>query len=284
MERHAQAADLVRSALISDSLVAFYQPKVRLDDGSLSGFEALARILSGEGSVIGPASFGATFEDHEIARRIGHRMLHRVTADIASWREAGLDPGSVSLNVGEADFADGMLAKRVLHRLDDLSLPPSCLTIEVTEAVFLGDATPRVREALADLDGAGVKIELDDFGTGYASLVHLRAFPISRLKIDQSFVQALDADKSSRAIVQAVINLGHTLALEVIAEGVETQSQADVLRNMGCDLGQGYLFGRPVTAQQARSALLNGSGVAGAALTRDEFEAASAIKLAGSLI
>ena len=191
----------------------------------------------------------------EMARRIGKRMLRAVTGDLAAWRAAGLDPGSVSLNVGEADFADGKLAHRVLQRLDELSLPHSCLSIEVTESVFLGDEASLARDALARLDAEGVKIELDDFGTGYASLTHLRAFPISRLKIDLSFIRDLGRDDDSRIIVQAVIDLGHNLNFEIIAEGVETEFQAGLLRDMGCDMGQGYLFGRPAGAKQTRNTL-----------------------------
>jgi EAL domain-containing protein (putative c-di-GMP-specific phosphodiesterase class I) len=161
----------------------------------------------------------------------------------------------VSINVGEADFADGKLAHRVLKRLDELSLPHSWLTIEVTESVFLGEEARLARDALEQLDEEGVKIELDDFGTGYASLTHLRAFPISRLKIDLSFIRDLGRDDDSRIIVQAVIDLGHNLNFEIVAEGVETELQADLLREMGCDVGQGYLFGRPVSAKQTRIAL-----------------------------
>ena len=144
----------------------------------------------------------------------------------------------------------------VLNRLDELALPHSWLTIEVTESVFLGDEVSLARGALEQLDEEGVKIELDDFGTGYASLTHLRAFPISRLKIDLSFIRDLGRDDDSRIIVQAVIDLGHNLNFEIVAEGVETEHQANLLREMGCDVGQGYLFGRPASAKQTRNALV----------------------------
>ncbi len=259
-ERHTRAADLVREALAQNTLVPFYQPKVRLEDGAISGFEALARIQAADGKILGPRIFAPAFEDREMAQGIGKRMLHAVSADIASWREAGLDPFSVSLNVCEADFTDGKLAGRVLQRLDELALPHSCLTIEVTETVFLGDGAGLAREALIELDAQGVKIELDDFGTGYASLTHLRAFPINRLKIDRSFIADLEANDGASVIVQAVVELGHNLKCEVIAEGVETEFQAALLREMGCDAGQGFLFGRPTSAKQARK-LLHGEAV-----------------------
>jgi diguanylate cyclase (GGDEF)-like protein len=255
LDRHAQSVEMVRGALARRRLVPFYQPKVRLDNNRCYGFEALVRILGNDGSILSPATFAPALQDREMARRIGKRMLRAVTADMASWRAAGLDTGSVSLNVGEADFADGKLADHVLQRLDALSLPHSCLTIEVTESVFLGDEASLARDALTRLDAEGIKIELDDFGTGYASLTHLRAFPISRLKIDLSFIRDLGRDDDSRIIVQAVIDLGHNLNFEIVAEGVETEFQAGLLRNMGCDMGQGYLFGRPASAKQTRNAL-----------------------------
>jgi diguanylate cyclase (GGDEF)-like protein len=255
-ERHSRAIDMVRGALVRGRLVPFYQPKVRLHDGSLCGFEALARVLADDGSIVTPSAFAAALDDRVMARRIGKKMLHAVTAHIASWRDAGLEPHSVSLNVGEADFADGRLAHRVLRRLDEVTLPHSCLTIEVTESVFLGDGATLAREALQELDQQGVKIELDDFGTGYASLTHLRAYPVSRLKIDRSFIETLGPDADSRVIVQAVIDLAHNLNCEVVAEGVETTIQADILRQMGCDAAQGYLFGHPASSKQTGDFLM----------------------------
>ena len=257
LERHARAVELVRSALARGRLVPFYQAKVRLDDRSPYGFEALARVLANDGHILTPSAFAAALEDRVMARRIGKKMLHAVTADIASWRAAGLEPHSVSFNVGEADFVDGKLAHRVLKRLDELALPHSCLTIEVTESVFLGDGATLAREALLALDKQGVKIELDDFGTGYASLTHLRSYPVSRLKIDRSFIETLGPDAESRVIVQAVIDLGHNLNCEIVAEGVETANQADILREMGCDAAQGYLFGHPVSSKQTREFLMS---------------------------
>jgi EAL domain-containing protein (putative c-di-GMP-specific phosphodiesterase class I) len=259
-ERHSQAVELTRGALAKRRLVPFYQPKVRLADGRCYAFEALARILDEDGSVIGVSRFAAALEDRVMARRIGKHMLQAVTADIAAWRSAGLEGYSVSLNVGEADFADGKLAKRVLRRLDELSLPRSCLTIEVTESVFLGEGATLAREALLELDQGGVEIELDDYGTGYASLTHLRSTPVSWIKIDRSFVEGLGQAADTSVIVQAVIDLGHKLNCEIIAEGVETAAQADYLRSIGCDAAQGYLFGRPASADQTRAFLVSEAG------------------------
>jgi diguanylate cyclase (GGDEF)-like protein len=256
-ERHSHAVELARGALAKGRLVPFYQPKVRLADGRCYAFEALARIVEEDGRVIGVTSFAAALEDRVMARRIGKRMLQAVTADIAAWRAAGFEGNSVSLNVAEADFADGKLAKRVLQRLDELSLPNKCLTIEVTESVFLGEGATLAREALLELDRSGVEIELDDYGTGYASLTHLRAIPVSWIKIDRSFVEGLGQAAGTSVIVQAVIDLGHKLNCEIIAEGVETAEQADLLRSIGCDAAQGFFFGHPASAEQTRAYLFS---------------------------
>jgi diguanylate cyclase (GGDEF)-like protein/PAS domain S-box-containing protein len=254
-ERHADAVDLVRGALTARRLVPFYQPKVSLNDGHRFGFEALARIITPTGMVLTPDRFAPALDDAETGRLIGRRMLHTVTADLVRWRRAGLEPGSVSINVSEADFADGKLAEHILGRLERLGLPPSSITIEVTETVFLGEEAPLVSAALSRLDAAGVMVELDDFGTGYASLSHLRAFPIRRLKIDRTFIRDLVGDADTRAIVRAVVDLGHNLSCEIIAEGVETSAQSAMLRSMGCDSVQGYFYGLP-SSEKATEDLL----------------------------
>jgi diguanylate cyclase (GGDEF)-like protein len=251
-ERHSRAIELARSALARGRLTAYYQPKICLDSGVRIGFEALARIEGEDGTILTPGNFAAALEDRVIARRIGKHMLQAVTADLAAWRDRGLEPVSVSINVGEADFADGRLTQRILNRLDELALPHSCLTVEVMESVFLGGQSNAVRETLNELDRNGVKIELDDFGTGYASLTHLRTFPVSRLKIDKTFIDPLGRDADTRLIVQSVIDLGHNLGCEIVAEGIETLVQLELLAAMGCDTGQGFLLGSPASAEDTR--------------------------------
>jgi diguanylate cyclase (GGDEF)-like protein len=249
------AIDHVRKALAGNRVVPFYQPKVNFSTGRIEGFEALIRIRGKDGSIYGPTDFWPAFQNTDIARRIGDRMLQLVTADIARWRDKGLDPGCVGINVMEADFASGSLADRILKRLDDLSLPTSALKIEVTETVFLGEDARVVDIALLALSDAGVRIALDDFGTGYASLTHLKNYPIDCIKIDRSFIDGLTSISENALIVRAVIELGHSLRLAIVAEGVETNEQALLLKGMGCDLGQGYLFGRPSPAQETEALL-----------------------------
>jgi EAL domain-containing protein (putative c-di-GMP-specific phosphodiesterase class I) len=254
-ERHDRAMELVGNALTDRSLVPYYQQKIRLSDGVRTGFEALARI-EGSSGVIGPVHFAPAFSDRLTARRIGRRMLKEVICDVASWLAAGFEPGSVSVNVSEFDFADGKFVGRFLDLLGEHGVPPSRVTIEVTESVFLGEKAALAKAALKALDEHGVMIELDDFGTGYASLTHLRSMPVSRLKIDRSFVHDIDKDSGNRSIVKAVIELGHNLNCEIVAEGVETAAQADLLREMGCDIGQGFLFGYPESAAEVARVLV----------------------------
>jgi EAL domain-containing protein (putative c-di-GMP-specific phosphodiesterase class I) len=255
-EQSDRALRIVRTAFEQKRLAPFYQPKVRLADQALQGFEALVRVLSDDGRVVGPSAFGPAFEDASMARRIGRYMLSAVVADIARWCEAGIDPLKISVNVSEFDLSDESFVARVLGALDSRGLPRSCLTLEVTESVFLGDKAASATEALLRLDGEGIEVELDDFGTGYASLAHLRSIPVKRLKIDRSFVENVERNTADQAIVKAVITLGHNLGHEIVAEGIETVGQAELLRGLGCDLAQGFLFGSPADSVATEARIL----------------------------
>jgi EAL domain-containing protein (putative c-di-GMP-specific phosphodiesterase class I) len=220
-----------------------------LKSREIFGFEALVRIVDVGGSVLAPKSFWPALQDATTAHSVGERMLRLVTADIARWRAMGIDPGRVGINVTDGDFAKGGLASRILRRLSDLNIPPTSLAVEVVETVFLEEDATIVSEALHKLNEAGIVLALDDFGTGYASLSHLRNFPISTLKIDRSFTSTLGRNVENVAIIKAITDLGHNLGMKVVAEGVETDAQAEWLEAIGCDAGQGYLFGRPQSAE-----------------------------------
>ncbi|MBL6454826.1 GGDEF and EAL domain-containing protein [Belnapia sp. T6] len=254
-QRGREAVARIRQALEEDRLLPFYQPKLRLADGGLAGFEALVRIRAGDGGVLGPAAFWQALADPETCRAIGDRMLELVTADLAAWTRQGLRPHGVAINVAQADFAGGDLAARVLGRLAAHGLPPACLQIEVTETVILDDRAGLVPDALRRLDAAGIVIALDDFGTGHASLAHLRRAGIRQLKIDRSFTDGLEGNRECLAITRAVIGLAHELGLEVVAEGVEREAQAELLRGLGCDSVQGYLYGQAMPAEAVRRLL-----------------------------
>jgi EAL domain-containing protein (putative c-di-GMP-specific phosphodiesterase class I) len=185
-----------------------------------------------------------------------------------AWMDDGVEFGSVAVNLSTAQFRTGHLAETILHKLDQAGVPPEKLTLEVTENVYMAWGADVVADTVRKLHAAGVGIALDDFGTGYASLAHLRQFPIDKLKIDKSFVQSTE----SAAIVDAVINMGLSLGMQVVAEGVERPEQLNLLRLKGCDLVQGYIFAKPLEPERVaayisdfcpqKSARTNGYAVA----------------------
>lgn len=249
MQQTASALRLARSAIKSDWIVPFYQPKVALDTGVIAGFEALLRWCHPRLGLQPPSTIAPAFDDVNLGVALGERMLSSVLRDLCSWLDAGLDIGSIAINVSASEFLRRDYAERVLDRLRSAGLPASCLELEITETVFLGRDAEYVEDAVRILSAEGVRIALDDFGTGYASLSHLKKFPVNVLKLDRSFVSNLENDPSDAAIVKAILNLGQSLDIRVVGEGVETSAQAALLCEQGCDLGQGYFFGKPMAAE-----------------------------------
>jgi EAL domain-containing protein (putative c-di-GMP-specific phosphodiesterase class I) len=176
-------------------------------------------------------------------------MIDRVIADMRGWLDRGIGFRHVAVNAAAAEFRRDNFAERVLESLRRADIPTRCFQLEVTETVFLGRGAEYVHRALALLNAQGVKIALDDFGTGYASLRHLKQFPVDIIKIDQSFVRDMEVDPGDEAIVRAVINLGKSLGIHVVAEGIEVAAQAERLQRLGCDFGQGFLFSKAVGAK-----------------------------------
>jgi len=248
MQRRFSMHHLARRAVDAGRIIPFYQPKIDLNTGHLTGFEALLRWKNGRGAIQLPASIAAAFEDINLATAIGNCMLENVVGDMQRWLHQGLDFGHVALNASAAEFRHDDLAERILGRLQAAEVPTHCLELEVTETVFLGRGSEYVERALKTLSAEGVRIALDDFGTGYASLLHLKQYPVDIIKMDQSFVRDLEEDSSDAAIVRAVLNLGQSLGISIVAEGIETPAQAAYLWAQGCDFGQGYLFGKPMAA------------------------------------
>lgn len=257
-ERQKQMLSDARTALQADCIVPFYQPKISLRTGEILGFEALLRWHHPRLGLLSPAAIHAAFEDPGVSVQITDRMLDRTIADMRDWRQRGLSFGRIAINGSPEDFRRGDFADRILDRLHRAGLPPSVIELEVTETVFLGQLTANVSTALDTLSAAGVTIALDDFGTGYASLTHLKQFPVNALKIDRSFVSRLSvAENEDAAIVGAVIGLAKTLGITTVAEGIETPAQATHLIVKGCDMGQGFLFSRPMTAAQVIDAIVD---------------------------
>lgn len=242
MQRRNSMLSLAKDAIARDWIQPFYQPKIDFRTGALTGFEALLRWEHPSEGIQTPDSIEAAFRDPVLAAAISDRIIDRVLKDMRQWLDQGIEFGHVAVNAAAAEFRRGDFAERVLERLHTASIPTHCFQLEVTESVFLGRGAEYVERALKGLSAAGVKIALDDFGTGYASLSHLKQFPVDIIKIDRSFVRDLHDDAGDEAIVRAVIGLGKSLNIKVVAEGIETPAQSAYLRKYDCDYGQGFLF------------------------------------------
>ena len=248
--RRSLETDL-RRALEQAQFTVFYQPIVDLACPSCPSFEALLRWQHPERGLVPPGEFLQLAEETGLMVPIGCCVLGMVVRQARSWADAGIEVGRIAINVATAQFATGDLDAIVAEALAEARLPAECLEIEVTEGVFLGRNAGLVEELLHRLHRRGVSIVLDDFGTGHASLTHLRRFPINKLKIDRSFIRDMLDDADDAAIVRAIIDLGHSLGLEIVAEGVETEAQLAFLRRHGCEHVQGFLIAPPTPAPQA---------------------------------
>ncbi|HYI38906.1 MAG TPA: EAL domain-containing protein [Allosphingosinicella sp.] len=234
---------LAEYALRENRMEPYYQPKVDLRNGTLYGFEALLRWRHPRLGTQLPDTIKAAFQDDRLAVAISDRMIELVLRDMRRWIDRGLAFGHVAVNAAAAEFKRGDFAERLLAQLDAAGIPPALLQLEVTESVFLGRGSEHVVQALKTMSAAGIQIALDDFGTGFASLSHLKQFPVNTLKIDRSFVRDLHEDTGDEAIVRAIVGLGRSLGVSVVAEGIETPAQSAYLRKHLCAYGQGYLFG-----------------------------------------
>jgi diguanylate cyclase (GGDEF)-like protein len=234
----------VRAAVAENEFTLFYQPVVDIREHKVAGFEALMRWEHPEQGILTPARFMAAFEDQDLSLKLGDMAFETALRQMREWLDDGVDFGRVAVNISSSQFRSGRLAQEIQERLARWNVPCERLTIEVTENVYMGWGSDLVSDTVRQLHEAGVMIALDDFGTGYASLANLRQFPIDRLKIDKTFVQ----NAEDEAIVKAVITLGNSMGMKVVAEGVEDAEQLAALAHYGCDQVQGYHFGRPMPA------------------------------------
>ena len=246
------AHQIIRNVAIE----AFFQPKVCLDSERIIGYEALLRWRDDQNNIQSPARIAAAFNDYELSSRIGEIMQHQVFKKITEWRAKGLQVVPISINAAPVEFMRDNFAEIFLKRLKSYRIPSKFVEIEVTEYHLAERGYEYVVRALKKLKANGVRIALDDFGTGHSSLTHLRDYPVDIIKVDCSFVQRLSDDKSIYAIVEGLAKLGPLLSMDIVAEGIETEMQLQLLRDMGCHIGQGYLFSPPVCAQQAEMQLL----------------------------
>ena len=235
-------------ALAEDELEVWFQPVVRLDDRTVVGLEALVRWRHPVRGLLSPDEFVGVAEETGQVVAIDDHVLRRACRQVAAWNEhrAG-EPLQLSTNVSARSFSDPTLPDRVAEALGRSGLPASDLFLEITESVMMEEAAAdaTTMERLVDL---GVRLAVDDFGTGYSSLRYLQRFPVGVLKVDRSFTWGLGVDRGNEAIVGAVVGLARSLGLASTAEGVESEEQVLHLRALGCEYGQGYLFGRPADA------------------------------------
>ena len=251
IERRRELEADLRRAIAAHEFALHYQPQFRLADRKVVGMEALMRWHHPTRGLVPPNAFLTVAEEAGLMVPIGLEVLSQAFAQARAWLDAGLEFGRVAVNLAPAQFKARNLAYAVDDALQAAGLSAEHIALEVTEEAFLGRSTERVARTLERLHEMRALIVLDDFGTGYASLAHLKRFPIDRLKIDGSLVRDIGIDSSNTAIVRTVISLGHSLGLQVVAEGVETEPQYAFLREHGCDAAQGYLFGRPIAAADA---------------------------------
>ncbi len=237
----------LRYALERNEFLLYYQPQVNLRSGKIIGMEALLRWQHPERGLVSPGEFIPVLEETGLIVPVGEWVLRTACAQNSAWLAAGLPPMRVAVNLSAHQFRQSNLTDVVCLALEDSGLEPELLELEVTESIMIQDLQTTLT-TLHQLHVIGIQISIDDFGTGYSSLSYLKRLPISKIKIDQSFVRDICSDTDDAAITDAVISLGHSLKMQVIAEGVETLEQLDYLRAHGCDEFQGYYFSRPLPA------------------------------------
>ncbi|MFE4518683.1 putative bifunctional diguanylate cyclase/phosphodiesterase [Kitasatospora sp. NPDC056783] len=259
VERH-ELNEHLDSAIAESAFQLYYQPIVDLRSGDLVSFEALVRWPHDRRGMVPPDEFIALAEESGQIVPLGAWVLERAAQEVAAWQAAssrartaaGRPPLRVNVNVSARQFRDAGFVDVVRHALADSGIDPHTLVLELTESVLMR-RDDRVHADMATLSGLGVGIAIDDFGTGYSSLSYLREFPISLLKIDKSFIDGLGHSPQQYALVEGITRIADTLGVQVIAEGIEHADQRDLLAAMGCPLGQGYLFARPMDSRQARA-------------------------------
>jgi diguanylate cyclase (GGDEF)-like protein/PAS domain S-box-containing protein len=239
-QRLAHSAAL-RAVLANGGLSLHYQPQIRTSDSSLHGVEALARWHDPVLGEVSPAKFIPLAEECGLIEQIGLWSIREACRQMAQWRDAGLDIPCVSVNLSPINFQNAGLASAVAEILTEHALPSEMLMLEVTESVFLNERSGAI-ETMSAIRELGAGLSLDDFGTGYSSLNRLAHLPIRELKIDRSFMCDVESDPTARAIVTTVVRVGQSLQLTVVAEGVETEGQRNLLSELGCDVVQGFLY------------------------------------------
>ncbi|MGV3757964.1 MAG: putative bifunctional diguanylate cyclase/phosphodiesterase, partial [Actinomycetota bacterium] len=245
--RLALAADL-REALAQDEVDVYFQPKVSLADGVVVGAEALVRWTHPRLGPLSPDQFIPAAEHTGVIRALTLFVVEHGVRECRRWRDQGFDL-TISVNLSARNLFDSHLVEDIGRIIDEAGVPASSVTLELTESTVMGSSR-RSMDVLEGLHELGVGISVDDFGTGYSSLSHLRQLPVTELKVDKSFVQTMTTDEHDAVIVRALVDLGRSLGLHTVAEGVESTEAFELLKDMGCAEAQGYLLSRPLPVDQ----------------------------------
>ena len=245
-------ARMLRQALENNELTVHLQPQVRVKDGKLHGFEALARWPHPSRGMIPPSEFIPVAEASGLIPELGQRVLDEACRIAREWCDAGFAFGHVSVNVSPIQLWQPNFVALVSEALARHRLDGKMLCLEVTESVFVDHDQSRVMSVFGELRALGVSLSLDDFGSGYSSLGYLNTLPLDQLKIDRAFISGVDKDNRKRSLLYGIVALGKGLQLDLVAEGAETAEEVAVLREIGCAVVQGYFFGKPVPAVMAQ--------------------------------
>ena len=244
---HGEIEQGIRFGLDHELFVPYFEPQVELATGKIVGFEVLARWIHPLSGEIGPDVFIPVAEEIGLIGRLSEQVIGQALREAAGW-----DPKiKISVNISPTQLADGWLAQRIVRMLADTSFPANRLVVEVTESSLFADID-LARTIVTSLKNQGIKLALDDFGTGFSSLSHLRSLPFDTIKIDRSFVTNINAKRESSAIVRAVTTLAAALNVPVCVEGIENEESYKTVVRLGCEIGQGWYFGKPMPAEQAR--------------------------------
>lgn len=244
--KRVQLEKEIRDALDAGRIMVYYQPQISLKTGRVHGAEALVRMLDNDGGLVSPADFIPFAEETGLISSIGRQVMERVGLDVKAWSGFGLGDITISINVSPKQFRGSVsLADQLAELMDRMSIPLGSIVVEITEGSLMADRQATI-DQLTDLDANGIAISLDDFGTGYSSLSRLKRLPIKELKIDRAFIAGIPQDDRDVAMVTAMINMTRGLGIEVVAEGVETVEQEQLLKSLGCEMVQGYYYAKPM--------------------------------------